>query len=87
MSITHDDFLRTLRRLIEAHSLTIEGAVARIDDAEGTITIRLAPETTRQIGSLSLPSVTVDFRFESMREADVDDFLQRFDTHFRRGGG
>ncbi len=36
---------------------------------------------------VSLPATTLRFEFETHDQADVDAFIEHFDTHFRRGGG
>ena len=49
--------------------------------------LRLSDPRERVIGSLRVPRVDVEFVFQRYELADINAFMTRFHTHFRRGGG
>lgn len=87
MSISHAEFFRTLRPLLEGedHELRDDGVTLRRGAAR--IEIRLGPEGRRELGNFGLPRTVVELVFESLPANQADRFLTRFDTRFRRGGG
>ena len=49
--------------------------------------LRLIRPRQRTLGSLDLPVVDVELTFQNYAQADIDAFMVRFHSHFRRGGG
>lgn len=86
MSLTREDFLRTLPNAVTGE-LSVDGDTARIDDERGTAEIRFTKPHERRIGALTLPVCTLEFRFTGYSQPDLDAFMERFETRFRRGGG
>ena len=87
MGITHADFFRSVRPLLEAvdHALRDDGVTLRLD--AGTVEIRLGPEGRRSLGNFHLPRTRVELRFRGCTADSIESFIARFDTRFRRGGG
>lgn len=86
MSLTREDFFRTLPNAVVG-DLSIEGDTARIVDSRGVAEIRFTNPGERRIGALTLPVCTIEFRFTGYGQSDLDAFMERFETRFRRGGG
>ena len=87
MGLTHRDFFRTFPLVAGDWEWQVVDNVVTLDHPMGLVTIRLEPEQRRKIALISLPTTTVRFEFPTQDQAEVDTFIQRFDTHFRRGGG
>lgn len=87
MAITHADFFRTLRPLLQdlPHEVTADGAV--IDLGSGRVEIRLGAQGHRALGNFRLPRTLVELRFEDCPQQVIDEFIAGFDRRFRRGGG
>jgi hypothetical protein len=87
MGITHADFFRSVRPLLEGadHTLRDDRVTLRLD--AGTVEIRLGPEGRRSLGNFHLPRTRVELRFRDCAPDTIDTFIARFDTRFRRGGG
>jgi len=87
MSISHADFFRTVRPLLvaEDHDLRDDGVTIRRGAAR--IDIHIGPEGTRRLGNFHLPRTLVEIGFYGCRQDEADEFLARFERHFRRGGG
>ncbi len=87
MGFTHAELFRTLRRVYGDSGVAIDGRSVRIRDGNREVRLDLSVESTRRLGSLSLPVVHVEFRFAGHTPEDVERFLEHFDAHFRKGGG
>jgi len=87
MAITHADFFRTLRPLLQdlPHELTADGA--QIELGGGRVEIRLGAQGHRALGNFRLPRTLVELRFDGCPQHVIDDFIAGFDRRFRRGGG
>lgn len=87
MSITHADFFRSVHPLLagEDHEIRDDGVTIRREMAR--IEIRLGPEGARALGNFRLPRTRVELEFHGCPPAAIADFMARFDTRFRRGGG
>ena len=87
MGLTHRDFYRTFPSVAGACAWHVADNVVTLQDPVGPITISLGPERRRQIALISLPTMTLHFEFTQHNQAEVEAFIKRFDTCFRRGGG
>ncbi len=87
MGLTHREFYRTFPSVAGAWAWHVSDDVVTLDHPAGPVTIYLEPERRRTIALISLPATTVRFEFETHDQSEVDAFIKRFDTHFRRGGG
>ncbi len=87
MGITHVDFFRRLPAAINFTSHQVSGSATEFTVGGGSLHISLGPELRRKIALLSLPKTMVYFRFRKVSQAEVDEFMRRFELYYRRGGG
>ena len=87
MGLTHAEFFKTLPPAIEYHPYTVDGVLVRIDYDGRHLVIELGPEQVREIALLRMPHAEVTFSFHRFSEEQREQFMQRFDLYFRRGGG
>ena len=87
MAITHADFFRTLRPLLQGvqHELTGDGARIRL--GSGRVEIRLGSQGHRALGNFRLPRTLVELNFDDCPRHAIEEFIAGFDRRFRRGGG
>lgn len=89
MTITHADFLRLIPRALSSfeYELLPGNTEIKINHPCGKIIIRLLSETERKLGSLSLSVTQLEFNFLDLSSNDIEEFLNRFDLCYRKGGG
>lgn len=87
MGLTHAEFFRTLPSAIAGQPFQRKGSRVTIDYGERSVVIELGPERTRRIALLALPYTEVRFAFVGFANDQREQFMQRFDLYFRRGGG
>ena len=87
MSISHAEFFRTVRPLLEGEAHEVRADGVTIQRGGSRIEIRLGPEGARRLGTFRLPRSLVEIGFYGGLQEEADEFLARFDRHFRRGGG
>jgi len=90
MAITHAEFYRLIGRTISDPSvlkMDKKAAVVSFPFAHGAITIHLNHQSSRKMGSLSLPLTVIRFEFHDLLKSDIGQYLQKFDITFQRGGG
>jgi hypothetical protein len=87
MTISHAEFFRIVPRLLDnaRHELRPDGlTIYRLD---GSIEIRLGPESSRSLGAIRLPRTSVELVFRHCAPGAIEAFITDFDHRFRRGGG
>ncbi|HUL40937.1 MAG TPA: hypothetical protein VLV32_03395 [Burkholderiales bacterium] len=87
MTISHADFLRTLPSALKNKEYAVNGDEIRVESEDRRLQIILSPESSRNLGSVSLPVTRVEFIFSGYSEHRVQRFMERFDMVYRRGGG
>ena len=92
MSITHDDFLRTVPDAMgdmpyDIHGTTTSGTQITAHDGGKRLEINLSNESERDVGSLELPLTFVDMDFSGFSEQEINAFFVNWDHHFQRSGG
>lgn len=87
MGLGHDEFFRLLPHAIENRDWSLAGNRIVIRDRDGLIKIDFSPETQRILGALSLPVTNLEFHFEGLAGPAIEQFMNKFDLSFRRGGG
>ena len=87
MTLSREEFLRTLPAAVGRMPCTIEGDLLRLDDGKRCVTFRLSDVEPRRIGALSLPALNVEFLFIGYTKAQRQAFMDRFERYFQRGGG
>lgn len=87
MSLTHEEFLRSLARAAPGMICRVDGAEIELSSPQRRVVISLGPEQIRRLGALALPETEVRLRLEGFSGQERQAFLGRFDLSFRRGGG
>lgn len=87
LGLTHAEFHRSLPPAIAHHPFTFENGQVQIDYEERSVTIELGAQQQRSIASLRLPYVEVRFTFVGFSTPEREDFMERFERYFQRGGG
>jgi hypothetical protein len=88
LAISHKDFMRTLPAALGRRPDTEDPANILVKSGpDKRLEIRLSPEGSRQIGSLTLPQTGVALEFVGYTSQEIEQFMQRFDAYYRRGGG
>ena len=87
MTISHADFLRSLPAALNNTAYTINGNEISVELENRGLQIILSLESVRNFGPISLPVTHVEFVFSGYSELEVQQFLERFDMCYRRGGG
>ncbi|MDH3688454.1 MAG: hypothetical protein OEU36_03090 [Gammaproteobacteria bacterium] len=87
MGISHAEFFRSLSSALIGEEFTVSDRGARVSYAGGIIELTLSEERIRKLGSLGLPRTMVEFKFSGLSQQQADRFMDRFELHFRRGGG
>jgi len=87
LGLTHAEFHRTLPPAIARRPFTSDGNLVRIEDEDRTVTIDLGPQRYRRIASLQLPFLKATFTFTGFSPSQRQEFMERFERYFQRGGG
>ena len=87
MGISHSDFFRIFPAVIDRQPFERIADGVRYADRDRRLTIALSPEAHRRLGKLSIPLTTLRFEFNGYTGDEVEQFMERFDRHFHRGGG
>ncbi|MEW8691283.1 MAG: hypothetical protein AB2535_09340 [Candidatus Thiodiazotropha endolucinida] len=89
MTIAHAEFLRSLSPLKQHYQIEIDEAGREVEISYRGLraVLQLHEMGPVKLGSLSMPSLKVDFRFEDSAVDEISRFWARFDLCFRRGGG
>ena len=86
MGFTRDEFIGLLTRQ-NTLKYKREGNLIHFYFANKTAELKLGEETVRQIASLILPRLTVDFNFSTLNELEQKQLMKQFMLKFNRGGG
>jgi len=90
MAITHKEFYRlinkTIRNVAEL-KVNVDTSTVHFPYADGEVLIKLGNQSSRKIGSLSLPKTRINFEFHNLTRTETTRYVQKFDLTFRRGGG
>jgi hypothetical protein len=87
MSITRAEFLRALPAAVNRDPFVDEGDAFVHRQGERRWRIGFNPLPEFHMGPVRLERHRIDFGFEGYSEAEIAEFLARFELHFRRGGG
>ena len=87
MGYTQKEFVNNFSSLTAKNPFQINNNIIEMADNHRRLVIELGPDQQRQIASLTIPKIIVTFRFYYYEKSAIDNFLQRFDLHFHRGGG
>ncbi len=87
MGITLSEFQRTLPSAVSPLTFSWEGRVVTVNHPDGHIQISLGETSERALGSFRLPVTPVEFLFVGPQQNERQEFIERFDLCFHRGGG
>jgi len=87
MGLSVAEFLRGIPALAGSDGWRREGNLVVLAHPRGEIRIRLQPREPRRLASLEVPVTRVEFDLSSLDAQARQHFMQRFDLHYRRGGG
>ena len=87
MGLTHAEFFRDLPAALEYRDYTVVGDHVQIPLGDRVVAIELGAQRARTIASLTLPYTEVSFEFDGFTDAELEQFMHRFDLTFQRGGG
>jgi hypothetical protein len=86
MACTEADFHRLLPAVAEVQYDAVLNRFSHLEKGRRW-SLRLNEPHERRIGALRLPVADVTFLFEGYAQNEIDAIMERFLTHFRRGGG
>ncbi|HXH03737.1 MAG TPA: hypothetical protein VNN09_10515 [Candidatus Competibacteraceae bacterium] len=87
MGLTHAEFFRILPLALEGRDYRATADAVTLEGDGRRLCIRLAPQAERRIALLRLPVTRVEFEFYGYSAQETVAFLERFERHYRRGGG
>jgi len=87
MTITRDEFLRTLAMAFRQSPLVVDGAEIRSEEGGRGWRITLVPLADLELGQFRLPRHQVTLHLAGYDPDAARAFVDRFEFHFRRGGG
>lgn len=87
MSISRDEFFRTLPDALGCTHFHQDDGRVTLESPGRSFQIIYSEAPGLCMGSLSLPAMRVELRFEGYAEEEAQRTLSRFDLYFRRGGG
>jgi len=88
MTLTREEFDRSLAKINSSLSLPPSDAPVRITFSGGAVTISFETLPSETVGSLlTLPRARVLLTFDGLNADEQGVFLKQFDQTFQRGGG
>jgi hypothetical protein len=89
MGCSADEFAYTLPRAMRDWPVSGGPDLWQVADPQGApiATIRVAAQSERRIGALSLPVLRVTIDLDGLGETKKAEFVRRFECGFHRGGG
>jgi hypothetical protein len=87
MGLTHQDFFRTLPKVLNERPFQITDTTVTVREAEQCLMICLSPQRERRIAMLRLPVTDVTLHFTGYSTGEIDRFMDRFGRYYQRGGG
>jgi hypothetical protein len=87
MGCSRSEFMSWLPGATRHAPVRIEDGDVVLTVGEGCVRISLREEPPRRIALISLPVLSVQFRFDGLGASEREAFLAYFDFYTRRGGG
>lgn len=87
MGFTRREFDRILPAALAQRSFDTEGGKVSLSVANGRMMLDISEQKFRKIASISLPYLEIEFSFENMDEAEIEETMRYFDLRYQRGGG
>lgn len=89
MNYTITGFIRQLKSITGTRVLELDekNRCAKLIDGKSVVTVNFSKAADRQLGSLTLPVVKVEIRFDGYTDGEVIEFITCFDRAVLRMGG
>ena len=87
MTTTRADFRRLLPAAVNHVPYVEEENAFVYRDGDSGWRIDMEPLPLLQLGLVRLERYRVDFSFSGYTDAEIEDYMARFERYFRRGGG
>ena len=85
--MTTSDLFRLLPKIAPPECFQIAQTTILIHKNEQSLLIKYHEKDSQKIGALKLPRLQLEFRFSGYTEIEANNFMKKFDTVYRRGGG
>lgn len=87
MTMKTSELFRLLPKIAHSECYQVDQASILINQNNHSLLVKYHEKENLKIGALKLPQLQLEFRFSGYTENEADDFIKKFDTIFRRGGG
>ena len=87
MGISRDDLYRALPAIFQEQPYEIKDNLIISAHDQGKIIINIVTEDFRNLASMKVPRLVLDFNFENYTQAQVNSFTERFLLYLQKGGG
>ncbi len=87
MGYTQDEFVSNFSAVANGQPYQIQAGCIELNDEAGRLVIELGAEQVRKLASLAIPFMRVTFKFFDYEPAARENFMQRFDLYYHKGGG
>lgn len=88
MQWRREEVLQESPRAVQHLPHNVEGERIIVEDGDPPVEIEAIKKGKRELGSLELPLMDINFTFRNYSQEDMEAFMERFDQHtFRFGGG
>ena len=87
MGISRDDLYRALPAIFQEQPYEINENLIISENDQGKLVINIIKEDFRNLVSMKVPRLILDFSFENYQQDQIDTFTERFLLYLRKGGG
>jgi len=87
ITLARADFVRLLPAAVGHDRFDDEGSVFRHEEQGRNWRIDFKSLPALRMGELHMERYRLSFFFEGYSDTEIDQFMSRFELHFRRGGG
>ncbi len=87
MGFTRGEFDRILPAALNNREFEHSASGIKTAVSGGTMQLVISEQKYRKIASISLPYLDIEFIFEGLTDAQVEETMRFFDLRYQRGGG
>jgi hypothetical protein len=87
MGFTREEFDRILPAALNQREFDRSASGIKLPVDGGTMQLVISEQKYRKIASISLPYLDIEFIFEGLSNAQVEETMRYFDLRYQRGGG
>ena len=87
MGISRDDLHRALPAIFQEQPYEIKDNLIISENDQRRLIINIVKEDVRNLASMKVPRLVLDFSFENYQQDQIDTFTERFLLYLRKGGG